>query len=80
MNMTAFIGTDGLIKFVYADELAPLLELGTSIIRRASHVEPTPIGWTADMAPSAGPVLGPFPRRGDALLAETDWLLERIGG
>lgn len=79
MNITAFIGTDGLIKFVYADELAPLLELGQSCIHRASHVEPTPLGWAADMSPSGSATkLGPFPLRSQALDAERDWLLDRL--
>ena len=30
--------------------------------------------WFADMTPSGGPVLGPFPGRGAALAAELDWL------
>ncbi|TXI84784.1 MAG: hypothetical protein E6Q40_08795 [Cupriavidus sp.] len=79
-SITAFIGSDGLIKFVYDDDLQPLLQLGAVQIQRASHVEPTPLGWTADLSPSAGPVLGPFPLRRLALQAETDWLLQQMGG
>ena len=42
--------------------------------QRASHVEPGPTGWTADMAPVGGPVLGPFDTRQTALDAEVAWL------
>ena len=30
--------------------------------------------WFADLAPVGGPRLGPFPRRGAALNAESEWL------
>lgn len=51
--------------------------IGEPTIRRASHVEPAPGGaWTADMSPSGGPMLGPFPLRKDALAAEVAWLRE----
>ncbi len=65
------------LSFVWDDEVADLLELGTPTIRRASHVEPTEDGrWTADMAPVDGPLLGPFKLRGDALAAECAWLAD----
>jgi hypothetical protein len=71
------ITPDGRVQFIYADTLQPLCALGTTEIRRASHVEPVHgSGWTADMAPSHGPTLGPFPTRADALTAETQWLLD----
>jgi hypothetical protein len=42
-------------------------------------VEPTDDGkWTADMAPSDGPILGPFVTRAEALDAESDWLHEHV--
>ena len=66
---------DGTVKGVYSDALRPILQEGTATIRRASHVEPTADGqWTADLSPSAGPVLGPFPTRAEALAAEVAWL------
>jgi hypothetical protein len=66
---------DGAVSMVYSEGL-DLRELGRPVaIRRASHVEPTHAGdWTADMAPVAGPVLGPFANRGEALEAERRWL------
>ncbi len=71
INITA----DGELRFIYADDLQPLLELGTPQVRRASHVEPTDGGqWTADMSPVCGSVLGPFTLRSEALTAETEWL------
>lgn len=97
------IDADGL-RFVYDDELAALLELGTVTVERASFVEPVidaphsidlgmpsetvrdfiyqrgPFaGWTADMRPSDGPVLGPFKTRQAALDAERCWLREEKG-
>ena len=40
-------------------------------ITRASHVEPDAEGrWLADLTPVAGPVLGPFDLRSEALAAE----------
>ena len=56
-------------------EAIPLSELGQVSITRASHVEPNDAGqWLADLSPVSGPMLGPFPKRTDALAAEVDWL------
>ena len=50
------------------------------IITRASMVEPGPEGgWTADMAPVGGGVLGPYPLRTEALAAEQAWLRQERG-
>jgi hypothetical protein len=70
------ISPKGVITTIYSDDLAPLLAKGKVAIRRASHVEPsaTGSGWTADLAPVGGPVLGPFPLRQEALDAEVRWL------
>lgn len=69
------ISADGRVSFLWDDALADLTGEGATVIRRASHVEPAPGGgWTADLSPSGGPVLGPFPYRGDALDAERQWL------
>lgn len=74
-TVSVVITLDGEIAFVYADLIAPdLLALGEATIRRASHVEPDGIMWTADMSPVNGPVLGPFPTRAAALAAEVAWL------
>ncbi len=66
-----------IVRAVYSDELAAVLPaLGTVTIARASHVEPITagVGWVADMAPSGGERLGPFPTRQAALDAERAWL------
>lgn len=34
--------------------------------------------WWADLTPVAGPVLGPFDSRAQALQAESDWLQEHL--
>ena len=66
---------DGTMTFVYDDRLKGLMGHGQATIKRASHVEPTPDNqWTADMSPSGGPVLGPFPTRQAALDAEVEWI------
>lgn len=72
--MELYISADGTCQSVY-DETVDLRLLGPTEIRRASHVEPTLGGqWTADMRPLAGPVLGPFTMRSQALMAELEWL------
>jgi hypothetical protein len=56
-------------------EAIDLASLGSLSIRRASHVEPAAHGrWLTDLSPVAGPVLGPFEKRSEALQAEIDWL------
>lgn len=86
----AFITTirNGGLAFIYSDEAAGLLALGTSAVTRASHVEPYSgpdgSGWVADMGPSGGPVLldrdaRPFTLRAAALAAEVAWLREYRG-
>lgn len=73
--MKIVITPHGEIRCLYA-EIVDLAVLGPLTISRASHVEPTADGeWTADMAPSDGPILGPFRTRSQALAAEIDWLL-----
>ncbi len=63
------------VRFVYSDDLRPLMDHGTPVTRRASHVEPDGDGWVADLSPVRGPKLGPFPTRGEALREEVNWLL-----
>ena len=67
----------GKIRCVYGEAI-DLTTLGSVHIQRASHVEPNADGnWTADLAPVAGPKLGPFSRRSQALDAEADWLVRQ---
>ncbi len=74
--MQLIISSGGEIRCLY-DETLPLTEFGRLAIARGSHVEPTAAGeWTADLAPVAGPTLGPFTTRSQALLAEQQWLTE----
>jgi hypothetical protein len=71
------VDRNGTLRFVYHDDLQPLLALGRPTVRRVSHVEPTADGrWTADLSPVDGPVLGPFMLRKEALAAEMGWLEE----
>jgi hypothetical protein len=81
--MELVVSAQGQVRYIYDDAL-DLAALGTPVITRASHVEPDARGeWLADLAPVAGPRLGPFPRRSEALAAERAWLaarwLSRVG-
>lgn len=74
-TLTVLISPTGSLQFVWDDKLQPLIDIGRASIERVSHVEPTSAGqWSADLSPIAGPVLGPFRRRGEALAAEREWL------
>ncbi len=68
------VSEGGEVRFLWNDDLAPLLELGEGRIVRASHVEPEGPGWSADLSPVEGPILGPFPLRQGAIDAERNWL------
>ena len=68
------IDETGAVSFIYTDELRGLLTEGVATIKRVSHVEPAAGGWTADLTPIKGPVLGPFVTRAEALAAEVDYL------
>jgi hypothetical protein len=74
-------GVDGSIRFIYSDEVAQLAreEFGSLQVSRASHVEPCGDGWTADMSPVGGPVLGPYTHRSEALSHEVEWLKANLG-
>ena len=66
------------IRFIHQDDLAEALQAGKAVTRRASHVEPGKGGWSADLRPVNGPVLGPFNRRDTALQAEDNWLRQQL--
>ena len=69
----------GAASFIYKDELRPLMGIGQADVRRASHVEPDGNGgWTADMGPVGGPILGPFETRAEALAVEVAWLEKNV--
>jgi hypothetical protein len=71
------VAPNGMLRFIYDDDLASMLQdIGTLSIKRASHVEPDPEhgGWTADMSPVGGGVLGPYLTRSIALEEEKAWL------
>ena len=72
--MHLVIAPNGTVRCVYAEEIE-LHALGQLTVSRGSHVEPDPQGhWLADMSPCAGPKLGPFQHRSQALAAEHAWL------
>lgn len=72
--MQLVIQGDGRVACLYGEAI-DLHVLGSLAIERASHVEPDHHGhWYADLAPVAGPRLGPFATRSDALAAEEAWL------
>lgn len=74
--MQLVVTADGDLRFIYAESV-DLRSLGLTVIRRGSYVEPDAAGsWLVDLAPVAGPRLGPFAKRSDALEAEVAWLQE----
>lgn len=79
MEHTIAVQSDGSLQFIWTDELAELVTLGTAEITRASHVEPFGTEWRADMGPSGGPVLSGFVKRSDAIDAEVAWLKQNRG-
>jgi hypothetical protein len=78
--MQLILSPTGNIRCVYAEAI-DLGRLGAVAIQRASHVEPDMTGrWFADLTPVAGPILGPFVCRSEALAAEQLWLEARLLG
>lgn len=73
--MQLLIAPDGTVRTIYTEEL-DLSTFGEARVTRASHVEPCEGGWSADLRPVGGPVLGPFALRSAALAAEVAWLEE----
>lgn len=72
--MELVVAPSGLGKCVYGEAI-DLSAVGELTIRRGSHVEPNPDGgWSVDLAPVDGPILGPFRLRSEALQAEIAWL------
>jgi hypothetical protein len=72
--MRLLVDVRGQVRCLYAEAI-DLSALGELSIRRASHVEPDRHGrWWADLAPLAGPRLGPFLHRSEALQAEAAWI------
>jgi hypothetical protein len=72
--MQLVVDTNGSVRCIYGEEI-PLQAIGQVAVTRASHVEPDPDGcWFADLSPVAGPQLGPYERRSQALTAELRWL------
>jgi hypothetical protein len=72
--MELVIEPAGRVRCLYGETI-DLAALGNLAIRRGSHVEPTTDGqWLCDLSPVAGPMLGPFDCRSQALAAEVAWL------
>jgi hypothetical protein len=72
--MDLAVGPGGTVRAIYSEEI-DLAAIGRPAIARASHVGPDTAGlWLADLTPMDGPVLGPYPRRSEALAAERAWL------
>jgi hypothetical protein len=69
----------------HVDPTEELTEEAKQWIRNSSVVCPGdelsefhPCRWWADMLPSGGPVLGPFPTRQAALDAEVEWINDHV--
>ena len=77
-----YISPSGDLTAIYTDaiDFAALGDFlgGEVSVRRASHVEPAGLAWSADMGPVDGPVLGPFPSRAEALAREVEFLRGRL--
>ncbi|MGA2617888.1 MAG: hypothetical protein ABSF26_09770 [Thermoguttaceae bacterium] len=74
MQFSLNVSPAGQSRCLYTEAI-DLAALGSLTIARASNVEPLPDGrWIADLGLSGGPILGPFPKRSDALAAESEWL------
>jgi hypothetical protein len=74
MQFSLSVSPAGQSRCLYTEAI-DLAALGSLTIARASHVEPIPDGrWNADMSPVGGPILGPFPKRWQALAAEVAWM------
>ena len=72
--MELLLQRNGTLHFIY-DETVDLSSLGQLQIQRVTRVEPDAMSrWHADLSPVAGPILGPFALRSDALAAELNWL------
>lgn len=81
LEVDVVVLADGTVKFLYYDELKPLLTIGNVDVSRASHVDPErlengDLKWFADLSPVNGPKLGPFETRTEAIGAEVVWLTE----
>jgi hypothetical protein len=77
MELVLSFNDNGEVQSIYNEELE-LEELGDSTIKRASHVEPCDGGWSADLSPIGGPVLGPFTKRSEALKAEHKYINDML--
>lgn len=75
------VDIEGVMSFIYSDDMVDLSKEGRATITRASHVEPSGDGkWHADMSPVGGPVLSGFDLRKDALEAEISYLKGNLFG
>ena len=72
--MILTVDPTGTVKAVYTEAL-DLDSLGKADIRRASHVEPGPEGWYAEIGET---ILGPFAKRSEAIQAEVAWIEEHL--
>ena len=75
--MLVLLQLNGTLRFIY-DETVDLSAVGPVQILRVSQIEADRSArWHADLLPVAGPVLGPFALRSEALRAEVNWLMDQ---
>jgi hypothetical protein len=75
--MLMVIDPSGSVHCLYGEQI-DLNSLGELTIHRVSFIEPDHTDWYADLSPVAGPILGPFTLRSQALQAEFDWLEQHL--
>jgi hypothetical protein len=84
----AELGTVSKRRASHVTPVNPVLRVIFRLVRWLVKDESQVAGWTrtwgclwqADLAPSGGPVLGPYSDRKAAIRAEVDWLNEQMAG
>lgn len=82
LRCLATLGEARTARASHVEPINPILRVAFTVIRArvsdasrlAGWTRRWPCLWRANLAPSGGPLLGPFARRNDAIDAEVAWL------